>query len=112
MRAYEYKKEQHDAHSKWRSFSPDDDVYIRNYSHGPRWTPAVVEQNTGPVSYIVQMGDGRVMRRHIDQMTNSNATMTNETSMPEVMEKPTTLQEPEQAAEALPANSTVPASAL
>lgn len=61
-------KEYHDAHSKWRSFSPGADVYVRNYSHGPTWVPAIIVGSTGPVSYTVQMGDGRVVRRHVDQV--------------------------------------------
>ena len=72
-------KSQHDLHSKWRGFSPGDDVYIRN-SHGPRWVPAVIEMNTGPVSYTVQTGDGRVMRCHVYQTCKRHAPMT-ETSM-------------------------------
>ncbi|XP_032443207.1 uncharacterized protein LOC116735412 [Xiphophorus hellerii] len=64
----EKQKEYHDNHSKWRSFSPGDEVYVRNYSHGPKWVPAIILGGTGPVSYTVKMGDGRVMRRHVDQI--------------------------------------------
>ncbi|XP_031432706.1 uncharacterized protein K02A2.6-like [Clupea harengus] len=102
-------KAQHDLHSKWRSFSPGDDVYIRNYGHGPRWVPAVIEMNTGPVSYTVQTGDGRVMRRHVDQIRKRHASMT-ETSMPDMILEPMSLQVPENAAEALTRDSAVPAS--
>lgn len=98
-------KEQHKAHSKWRSFFPGDDVYIHNYSYRPKWIPAVVQQNTGPVPYTVQTGDERVMRCHVNQIRRCHATMTNEMSKPEVTEKPTTLQDPEQAVEALPVDS-------
>ncbi|XP_023192425.1 uncharacterized protein K02A2.6-like [Xiphophorus maculatus] len=64
----EKQKGYHDNHSKWRSFSPGDEVYVRNYSHGPKWVPAIILEGTGPVSYTVKMGDGRVMRRHVDQI--------------------------------------------
>ncbi|CAM4597728.1 unnamed protein product [Leuciscus chuanchicus] len=100
-------KEQHDAHSKWRSFSPGDDVYTRNYSHGPRWVPAVVEENTGPVSYTVQTGDGRVMRCHVDQIKKRHTIVTGETPMPERTEEPTSLQVSDTVLEALPADSAV-----
>ncbi|XP_060786568.1 LOW QUALITY PROTEIN: uncharacterized protein K02A2.6-like [Neoarius graeffei] len=66
-------KEHHDTRSKGRSFNSGDVVYIRNYSHGPKWIPAVVDENTGPVSYTVQTGDGRVMRRHVDQIRKRHA---------------------------------------
>lgn len=55
------RQKEHDTHSKWRSFTTGDDVYIRNYSHGPKWIPAVIDESTGPVSFKVQTGDGRVM---------------------------------------------------
>lgn len=46
-------------HSNWRISSPGNDVYICNYSYEPMWVPVVVEEDTGPVSYIVQMGEGQ-----------------------------------------------------
>ncbi|XP_038139940.1 uncharacterized protein K02A2.6-like [Cyprinodon tularosa] len=102
-------KEHHDIHSKWRSFAPGDDVYVRNYSYGPKWIPAVVDENTGPVSYTVQAGDGRVMRRHVDQIRKRQAS-SNEMSSHEVEGEPVSLQLPEQAVEVVPADPGVPTS--
>lgn len=100
-------KEQNDTHSKWRSFSPGDDVYTRNYSHGPRWVPAVVEETTGPVSYTVQTGDGRVMRRHVDQIRKRHTTVSTDAPIPEVTVEPTRLQVPDPVLEALPADCAI-----
>ena len=35
---------------------------MKNFGGGPTWLPGVVQDRTGPVSYRVQMGDGRVFR--------------------------------------------------
>ncbi|XP_063049093.1 uncharacterized protein K02A2.6-like [Engraulis encrasicolus] len=102
-------KEHHDAHSKWRSFASGDDVYVRNYSHGPKWIPAVVDENTGPVSYTVQTGDGRVMRRHVDQIRKRHASST-DMSSPEERGEPDSMQLPAPAVEFVPADPVVPTS--
>ncbi|KAK9395532.1 macrophage mannose receptor 1-like [Crotalus adamanteus] len=43
-------------------------VWTRNYGPGDLWVPAVVCKVTGPLSYEVSLDDGRVLRRHIDQL--------------------------------------------
>lgn len=45
-----------------------DSVLTRNFSLGPKWIPGIIESVTGPVSYKVMLGDGRVVRRHVDQI--------------------------------------------
>ncbi|XP_042148867.1 uncharacterized protein K02A2.6-like, partial [Ixodes scapularis] len=51
-----------------RSFLPEDPVFARNYGRGPPWAPAVIGRATGPISYEVTLPDGRVLRRHVDQL--------------------------------------------
>lgn len=51
-----------------RTFSPNDSVFIRNYSTGPRWTPATILDVTGPLSYRTTSLDGNISRRHTDQI--------------------------------------------
>lgn len=51
-----------------RSFLPEDPVFARNYGRGPPWVPAVIGRATGPISYEVTLPDGRVLRRHVDQL--------------------------------------------
>ena len=49
-------------------FSVGDYVYVRNYGvHGANWLPGSITKVTGPVSFLVQLVDGRVVRRHQDQ---------------------------------------------
>uniref|UniRef100_A0A803JUZ6 Gypsy retrotransposon integrase-like protein 1 n=1 Tax=Xenopus tropicalis TaxID=8364 RepID=A0A803JUZ6_XENTR len=51
-----------------RMFEAGNSVYARNYAMGPKWIPAVIVEATGPVSYKVKIADGRVIRRHVDQL--------------------------------------------
>ena len=64
----EKQKHDHDKRAKARGFKVGDAVIVRNYSHGPKWVPGFIEKVTGPVSYTVMLGDGRVVRRHVDQI--------------------------------------------
>lgn len=45
-------------------------VYAQNFAQGPRWVPGIVAEITGPCSYRVQLEDGRMWRRHVDQLRN------------------------------------------
>ncbi|KAL3225582.1 hypothetical protein MRX96_025748, partial [Rhipicephalus microplus] len=57
-----------DSPSKPCTFQPEDPVFARNYAQGPLWIPAVISRATGPISYEVTAPDGRVLRRHVDQL--------------------------------------------
>ncbi|KAK3746542.1 hypothetical protein QZH41_005600 [Actinostola sp. cb2023] len=61
-------KQLHDQHAKLREFSTGDPVYMKNFGPGPHWIPAVVQEVTGPLSYTVLLGDGRIQRRHVDHL--------------------------------------------
>ncbi|XP_039887198.1 uncharacterized protein K02A2.6-like [Simochromis diagramma] len=61
-------KENHVTKKRLRSFTPGDKVFIRNYSYGPKWIPAVIVRASGPVSYIVTIGSGQTVKRHVDQV--------------------------------------------
>ncbi|KAK3743868.1 hypothetical protein QZH41_016473 [Actinostola sp. cb2023] len=61
-------KQLHDQHVKLREFSTGDPVYMKNFGPGPHWIPAVVQEVTGPLSYTVLLGDGRIQRRHVDHL--------------------------------------------
>uniref|UniRef100_A0A8C6X3W4 Gypsy retrotransposon integrase-like protein 1 n=1 Tax=Naja naja TaxID=35670 RepID=A0A8C6X3W4_NAJNA len=65
-----------DSSSKIRVFCPGDPVYSRNYSGAPLWVPGWVEQQTGPKSYRIRLGDGRLWRRHVDQLRSRWSTPT------------------------------------
>ena len=58
----------HDKKAKERWFKTGDSVLTQNFSFGPKWIPGIIESVTGPVSYKVMLGDGRIVRRHVDQI--------------------------------------------
>ena len=41
---------------------------VRNYSREPKWVPGTVIQETGPLSAIIELEDGTVVRKHHDQV--------------------------------------------
>ena len=61
-------KKHHDKQQKGRGFQEGDAVVTRNFSHGPKWIPGFITKITGPVSYKVMLGDGNIVRRHVDQI--------------------------------------------
>ena len=62
-------KVRHDATAKSRTFHIEDSVFVKNHSGiGQRWLPGKVVKKTGPVSYVVELQDGRQKRCHLDQL--------------------------------------------
>ncbi|XP_026565800.1 uncharacterized protein K02A2.6-like, partial [Pseudonaja textilis] len=51
-----------------RDFAPQDLVYARNYAGDPLWVPGQVVSVTGSRSYRILLEDGRLWRRHVDQL--------------------------------------------
>ena len=43
-------------------------VYASNFRRGPKWVPGVLKQSTSPTSFVVQLEDGRLLRRHQDHL--------------------------------------------
>nr|XP_056721023.1 uncharacterized protein K02A2.6-like [Euleptes europaea] len=78
-----------------RVVEQDAPVYARNYGMGPAWIPATVQDATGPVSYWVATPEGRVLRRHIDQLRRRLADEPDRAAATEAPELP---RVPEQAA--------------
>ena len=58
----------HDKASRDRKFTVGRTVLARNYRRGPKWMPGTVVDVTGPVSYLVQLTGGLLVRRHVDQL--------------------------------------------
>ena len=61
-------KRHHDKHVKLRCFFPGSSVMVRNYSDKDKWIPGTVLKKLGPITYHVDVGNGRVLKRHIDQL--------------------------------------------
>ena len=58
----------HDSSAQKRSFEKGDAVFARNFGTGSSWLSSVIQEVTGPVSFVVKLPDGRVVRRHQDHL--------------------------------------------
>ena len=61
-------KDNHDSHASKRHFTIGDTVFIRDFPAGKNWLPGTVTQTKGPLSFLIKLVDGRVIRRHIDHI--------------------------------------------
>ena len=61
-------KKNHDKRSRSRVFTQNQPVYARNYGPGEKWLPGVVVKLEGSVLVHVRLTDGRIVRRHLDQL--------------------------------------------
>ena len=67
----------YDHHAKYRSFSPDDQVYVQNFTSGPKWLPGRVIETQGSLMFTDQLQDGRTVHGHIDHIrTRSDGSRT------------------------------------
>ena len=63
-----HKKAYHDRHSHARELRVGQSVWAKNFREGPAWVPARVSDQVGPLSFLVQLSDGGLWRRHIDHL--------------------------------------------
>jgi hypothetical protein len=61
-------KIQHDRKAVQRTLSVGDLVYARNHGSGESWLPGIIVSQTGPVSFIVELSRGGLVRKHQDQI--------------------------------------------
>ena len=61
-------KQQHDTHAYERTLLIGQSVMARAFSGSSRWLPGVVTRRLGPLTYLIQLTDGTVWRRHLDQL--------------------------------------------
>ena len=62
----------HNQHAKARHFSIEQNVMVRNLRPGKKWVPGVKKQ-LGPLTFLVEVENGILWKRHIDQLLD-NAT--------------------------------------
>ena len=95
-------KANHDLRARERQFAVGDKVYARNFASGNAWFHGVISEVTGPLSFKVKLADGRVVRRHLDQVRNRwihhpentrQLPMTEGNLVDPVLPQPTTLAE-------------------
>ena len=61
-------KANHDRKAQIHKFLVGQGVMVRNLRPGPEWVPAVVVEQLGPVSYLVETADHQLWRRHQDHL--------------------------------------------
>lgn len=62
-------KKHHDHHSKLRTLSVGSPVMVRDFRHSNKWIPDTVARKLGPVTFQINIGDGKILKRHIDHLT-------------------------------------------
>ena len=80
MKAY------HDRRAKFREMAVDDTVLARDHLSSQKWQAGTVLEHKFPHSYQVQLDDGRIWKRHFDdvlQNTPSDQTTAPSTASPE-----------------------------
>ena len=66
--AQAHQKQHHDQHSKECHFKVGDAVFVCNFGTGPNWITGKITACRGPVSFEVELDDGKVVRRHVDHV--------------------------------------------
>ena len=66
-------KKLHDFHARDPEIVEGDSLFVKNFSPGDPWLPGMLHFKTGPSSFIVDLTDGRRVRRHIDQLRKNTA---------------------------------------
>ena len=69
-------KSQHDQRAKTREFVVGQEVMTRSLRPRPKYVTGVVIQKLGPLSYLVEVGEGLVWQRHVDHLKELASTTT------------------------------------
>jgi len=43
-------------------------VYAINNLGTPKWLPGIIQRKSGPVSFVVELSDRRLLQRHVDNI--------------------------------------------
>ena len=66
----EQQKSTHDTTARNCSFSIGQSVLVRNFAAGERWIPGHIIEHVGPVSFMIELEDGRMFKQHQDHIRN------------------------------------------
>ena len=61
-------KTAHDVSARQRKFDVGNLVYVLNFRAGEKWIPGKIIQVNGPVSFCIQLQNGKIVRRHQDHL--------------------------------------------
>ena len=90
QREQKKQKELHDQHAVDRQLRPGDLVYSREFGKQQKWCPGVINTQTEPVSYTIQLEDDREVHRHQDQVIKRETPEANENEVidPDLNQQP------------------------
>lgn len=71
----------HNRHCKGRELATGMAVWARNWREGPAWVRARVHDSLGPVSYLVELENGDLWRRHIDHLRTRSSDIQTDSSL-------------------------------
>ena len=57
-----------DQHAGEQLLQQGDCVFVKNFAIGSPWLPGVIHRQSGPVSFVIDLLDGRQVRRHTDHV--------------------------------------------
>ena len=61
-------KTDHYKRSKVRQFAVEERVFVRNHGRGDRWLPGIITSTSGPLSFKVDIKNGRTVKCHQDHL--------------------------------------------
>ncbi|CAC5387447.1 unnamed protein product [Mytilus coruscus] len=61
-------KQSHDKTAQVRNFNVGDSVYILSHNREAKWITGTLIKRTGPVSFVIELNDGRTVKRHQNQI--------------------------------------------
>ena len=81
----EKQKEGHDRSVPDQNFAVGDRVWAKNFSPGThtRWLSGTVKEIQGARLFLVELQDGRIVRRHLDQVRSRSVAPDPSTASPE-----------------------------
>ena len=41
---------------------------VRNYRQGPKWVEGVLTKQIGPLTFLMQVDQGQILKHHVDQL--------------------------------------------
>ena len=76
-------KQYHNQRTKLQCLFPGSPVMVRNYQGETRWIPGAVVRKLGPITYSVDVGNVRIVKRHVDQLRQTELSTSPAQTMPE-----------------------------
>ena len=65
---HHHQKEQDDKTAKERELTIGTSVLVRNFPNDDSWLRGILKDKSGPLSFSIELDDGRIIRRHIDHI--------------------------------------------